>query len=81
MSSSEFNDCTYGYSTFYGETTDATVKTTGTLDTATAQDTIQSQDWNHNPGPMVTVDVKWVGFGSTSTMSDAQGGEIVIEHA
>lgn len=67
---SMWNNCTYSYSSYYGQTTNASIKTTGTLDTATAQATIQTQDWNHNPGPTVTVDMKWVGFGSTTTLSD-----------
>ncbi|HEX8982474.1 MAG TPA: hypothetical protein VF792_06890 [Ktedonobacterales bacterium] len=28
-------------------------------------------DWNNNPGPTATVDVKWVGFGDTGTLSDS----------
>lgn len=68
---SEWNDCTYSYSSYYGETTDASIKTSGSLDTATVQATIQLSDWSNNPGPTVTVDMKWVGFGSTSTLSDS----------
>lgn len=123
---SQWNNCTYNYGTYYGETTAGNIKLTGDLGSATAQATIQLQDWSSNPGPTVTVDVTWTGVGdisttvdsisrrvgdtiyksrftgsdrmamvngtisdgtstytiaTTSTMNDAQGGTILIEHS
>lgn len=68
---SQWNNCTYSYTSYYGETTTATIKTTGDLGSATAQATIPLQDWNYNPGPTVNVNVTWTGFGDISTTMDS----------
>ncbi len=68
---SRWDNCTYSYTSYYGETTTANIKTTGDLGSATAQATIQLQDWSANPGPTVTVDVTWTGFGDISTTVDS----------
>lgn len=67
---SQWNSCTYSYSSYYGETTTATIKTTGDLGSATAQANIQLQDWNYNPGPALSVNVTWTGYGDLSTTVD-----------
>lgn len=66
---SQWNNCTYDYSSYYGEAT-GSIKTTGDLGSATAQATIQLQDWSYNMGPTVTVDVTWTGFGPISTVTN-----------
>jgi hypothetical protein len=69
---SQYNNCTYSNNWYYGETTTADIKTTGNLGSATVKATVPLADWNQNPGPTVTVDVAWTGFGDTSSVMDVQ---------
>lgn len=66
---SQWNNCTSDYSSYFGEGA-GSIKTTGDLGSATAQATIQLQDWTYDMGPTVTVDVTWTGFGPISTITD-----------
>lgn len=68
---SQWNSCTYAYASYYGETTTGSVMTTGNLGSATAQATVQLYDWSYTPGPTVTVNVTWTGFGDISSSTDA----------
>lgn len=65
----QWNSCTYSYTT-YQVTAPAAIQKTGNLESASLQATVQLHDWSNNPGPTVTINLTWDGFGPLGTMAD-----------
>jgi hypothetical protein len=61
-----WNNCSSTYSS-YGATVPAAIQTTGELGSASLQATVPLHDWSNNPGPTLTVNLTWTGFGPLST--------------
>jgi hypothetical protein len=61
-----FDTCSWARTSYWAAIPEA-IKTTGNLDSANLQTTVQLHDWSNNPGPTVTVDLTWNGFGPLST--------------